>query len=189
VKFQGIVLAGGKSSRFGEDKALVKVKGVTLLERAMNLLKSLELEPVVITNDLRNDSFLKCRIEKDIMPHQGPLGGLYTACRLFQGASLLVLTCDMPALTIPLLGTLLARHDRRNSATLFSTRKNRIQPFPGVYEARLSRSIKVALEKDKRSMRDFLAAVSKKKLIPYEFSPRLFSNINTKEAMDSWALS
>ena len=43
---KGIVLAGGKSSRFGEDKATAKIEGVTLLEKAAFLLKEKRLSQV-----------------------------------------------------------------------------------------------------------------------------------------------
>ena len=46
---RGLVLAGGKSSRFGSDKALALYEGMTFLERATSLLEALNLKPVVVT--------------------------------------------------------------------------------------------------------------------------------------------
>ncbi|OGX03125.1 MAG: hypothetical protein A3G87_07090 [Omnitrophica bacterium RIFCSPLOWO2_12_FULL_50_11] len=187
---KGIVLAGGKSTRFGQDKALARLDGVTLLERAVKLLRKLNLEPVVMTSREREHSFLNCRIEKDLIPNCGPIGGLYTACLTFPNTSLLVLTCDMPALTTFVLETLLNQHDRQSLVTLFCTSGNQTQPFPGLYESRLSGSIKKeAIEKNKFSMHDFLSTVPEKKLIRSEFSSNFFFNINTKEDMKSWTPS
>lgn len=178
VKFQGIVLAGGKSSRFGADKALARVAGLTMIERAVNLLYSLDLDPVVITNETRDYSFLKCRIERDLVPNKGPIGGLYTACCLFERLSLVVLTCDMPNMTQESLKMLLDCHDRAYKATLFKAKRNRFQPFPGVYEPSLIDPIKKVLEAGDLSMQNFLRLVVKINLIPFKGLQKAFLNVN-----------
>ena len=178
VKFQGIVLAGGKSSRFGEDKALACVDGLTMIERTVNLLYSLGLDPVVITNETQDYSFLKCRIERDLIPNQGPMGGLYTACCLFEHLSLVVLTCDMPNLTPESLKMLLDRHDKTYRATLFKAKGNCFQPFPGVYEPSLIDPIKKVLEAGDLSMQDFLRQLAEINLIPFKGLQKAFLNVN-----------
>ena len=178
VKFQGIVLAGGKSSRFGADKAMVCVGGLTIIERAVNLLNSLDLDPVVITNETRDYSFLKCRIERDLIPNKGPLGGVYTACYLFEHPSLVILTCDMPNITPESLEMLLDRHDKAYEATLFKTKRNRFQPFPGVYEPSLVDKIKKVLEAGDLSMQDFLRQAAEINLIPFKGLQEVFLNVN-----------
>lgn len=117
MKFQGIILAGGKSRRFGEDKALAKIEGDLMIKKVAGFLISLKLRPVVIANDPGKYSFLPYSILKDIRPEQGPLGGLYTACHHFPGSSLLVLTCDMPFVGPRLLRKLLDQHKRRSKIT------------------------------------------------------------------------
>src|SRR3989338_8558633 len=76
-RFQGIVLAGGKSSRFGEDKALALLDGVTFLETAVRRLQEIGLRVTVITNRTRDYSglHLGCDIQTDIIEEKGPLGG------------------------------------------------------------------------------------------------------------------
>ncbi|MBI1977664.1 MAG: molybdenum cofactor guanylyltransferase [Candidatus Omnitrophica bacterium] len=181
---KGIVLAGGKSSRFGEDKALARLGGVTLLERAIKLLRELNLEPVVITNGRRDYSFLNCQIERDVIPDQGPLGGLYTACQVLKGFSLLVLTCDMPCLTLDSLNVLLENHNPRHSVTLFGISRKRPQPFPGVYKSNLSGLILEKLKAGQYSMQDFLKAVSDVKVVRNSFDPTILININKEEDMN-----
>ena len=178
MKFQGIVLAGGKSSRFGEDKALACVDGLTMIERTVNLLYSLGLDPVVITNETRDYSFLKCRIERDLISDGGPLGGVYTACCLFEHSSLVVLTCDMPNLTPGSLKMLLYHHDKAYKATLFEVQRNCFQPFPGVYEPSLIDPIKKVLEAGDLSMQDFLRQLAEINLIPFKGLQKAFLNVN-----------
>lgn len=184
-RIKGIVLAGGKSSRFGQDKALVRLDGVSLLERAVELLRGLDLEPVVITNAWRDYSFLTCPVKTDIIPAKGPLGGLFTAAQIFVDSALLVLSCDMPGLTSPLLEVLLSQHEKRSGATLFCVPGHlTIQPFPGVYESWLSLRVERRLIQDQLSMQDFLAAVPEKKLIPSEFGAQVFCNVNERQDLE-----
>jgi len=178
VDFKGIILAGGKSSRFGKDKALAKWEGRTLLERAVDLLESLRLNPVVVTSGEKDYSFLSCPVEKDLIPSKGPLGGLYTACCIFKNAPLAVLTCDMPNLTPELLKMLLDSHRKAFKVTLLKTKRNRFQPFPGIYEPSLIDRIRKVLEAGDWSMQDFLQQVSEINLIPFKGSQEVFLNVN-----------
>ena len=186
MKVRGIVLAGGLSRRFGEDKALAKVNGITLIEHAVSLLRALKLEPVVITNVSRDYSFLNCDIERDLIPGKGPLGGLYTAFVLFPNTSLLTLTCDMPALQSSLLKALLDRHSKESTVTVFRVREEKRQPFPGVYESNLLDLLHMHLDKGDLSLQDFLKAVPN---LTEVFSPRqidMFRNVNEKADLQMW---
>lgn len=187
MTFQGIVLAGGKSSRFGEDKALARVGGSTLIERTVKLLDSLSLEPVVITNRSRDYSFLKCRIERDLIPDKGPIGGLFTACRLFKHSPLMVLTCDMPALTSAAVEYLMKHHTRDHWVTVYSRDETYRQPFPGIYEPILGDRIVESLARDRLSMQGFLCGLSEINLLTPRSGKEIFLNINQKKDIDGTA--
>lgn len=180
MSVKGVVLAGGKSTRFGEDKALAKLDGKTLLENTVDLMRQVDLEPVVVTSAARNYSFLTCSVLRDRVPEKGPLGGVYTACESFKDTSLLILTCDMPFLTSQMLKALLDHHDRNNDATLFHVPRRLRQPFPGIYESRLASLSRYQIRKDKLSMCDFVDAIPTVKVIESEFATDLFININER---------
>ena len=175
---KGIVLAGGKSSRFGADKAMAKLGGITLLERAVNLLKDLELDSVIVAGGLKDYSFLNCRIEKDIFPDQGPLGGFYTACRIFEDSPLLVLTCDMPGVTPAVLETLLRHHEKKHFITVFNGFGGGYQPFPGIYESRFLNLAFTHIQQGQLSMHDFLSAVGRVHSIQPDFEQHVLMNVN-----------
>lgn len=185
MNWKGIVLAGGKSRRFGEDKALATMDGITLIERAVSLLRQVQIDPIVITNKTRKYSFLNCQIERDLIPDMGPLGGIYTACELFKGSdsTLLVLTCDMPHITVSELSVLMKDHERENKITLFDSGRNRLQPFPGVYESDLYADALCAFKKEKLSMQEFIRSVSNYRVIPCEFNRDRFLNVNDKHSL------
>lgn len=181
--FKGIVLAGGKSSRFGKDKALAQYEETTLLERAVGLLDSLKLDTVVITAEQRDYSFLSCPVEKDLIPSKGPLGGLYTACALYPKTHLLVLTCDMPLLTEEVLKQLMRNYRNFDQAAVFSI-DHVLQPFPGIYKADLKRVIHDCLVSDKLSMKLFLSRIPHKRVVPGVFDLKAFWNVNRREDFD-----
>ena len=74
----GIILAGGKSSRFGSNKALAKFNGTPLIERAAGVLGRIFKNLMIITNSPLEYSYLKIPLYQDIVKGLGPVGGIYT---------------------------------------------------------------------------------------------------------------
>ena len=175
---RGLILAGGKISRFGSNKALAAYKGMTFLERAVSLLKSLDLKPVVVTRRGMDYPFVKCTTIYDKLPEKGPLGGIYTAMSVFKNTAFLVLTCDMPGLTHGVLQKLLDQHEPSRPLTSYSASGSTEQPFPGVYEASLFGIIKEKIKKEDLSMRGLLEAAAARKMIQWEGDPAVFRNVN-----------
>lgn len=177
---RGLVLAGGKSSRFGSDKAHTVYRGMSLLDRAVALLNELDLKPVVATRKVAGISPQECVMIHDKLPEKGPLGGIYTAMLTFKNTSFLTLTCDMPGLTKEVLLKLLEAHEKNHATTLFSL--NGIQePFPAIYADSLYARIRNHLLSDHLSMRDLLEACPNKKILPWNGDPILFRNVNFRE--------
>jgi molybdopterin-guanine dinucleotide biosynthesis protein A len=102
----GVVLAGGRSSRFGRDKALLKIDGETLLRRTVATLKSVTPDVLVIGPSERTEQVEGVQVVQDEIPGIGPLGGIYTALRTRPDCSALVVAVDMPFLSAALLGYL-----------------------------------------------------------------------------------
>jgi molybdopterin-guanine dinucleotide biosynthesis protein A len=107
--FYAAVLAGGKSSRMGQDKSGLLLGGQTLLERAVELLQSSGAELVLVGGAGREHHSVP-----DLLPHCGPPGGLYSLLDHIKhnygldGSPLLLIPVDMPLLTIATLQKLLA---------------------------------------------------------------------------------
>ena len=95
----GVILAGGKSTRMKQDKALLRLDGRSLLQRQFDLLERILGEGfVIVSGDRPGFPHLK-----DLTPHLGPLEGLRTVCRSLAlsnaRASVLVVPVDMPFIT------------------------------------------------------------------------------------------
>ncbi|NIJ78685.1 molybdopterin-guanine dinucleotide biosynthesis protein A [Xanthomonas campestris] len=105
----GVVLAGGRSSRMGQDKALLPWRGRSLLEHMQALLRDAGAHKVVISGDRPDYAGIA-----DAQPDLGPLGGLASAIdRVADATTLVVVPVDMPLLSGPLLDRLLAPPHRR----------------------------------------------------------------------------
>ena len=100
-----IILAGGRSTRMGTNKALLRLSpGVhTVIERVVSRLGEAGLAPdLLITNTPREYAFLGVPMVPDDVPGAGPMGGILTALNHSPCERVLVVACDMPMLN-PLL--------------------------------------------------------------------------------------
>ena len=106
----GLVLAGGQSRRMGQDKALMRYQGRTLIDNASLLLQSASCDKVLISRNA--PGFLNDRIED-----AGPLSGVHAVLDALSQpdnhngnpCELLVLPVDMPQMTPELLRILVSR--------------------------------------------------------------------------------
>jgi molybdenum cofactor guanylyltransferase len=104
----GVILAGGRSSRMGEDKALLRVDGRTLLERTRDVLLEAGVERVVISG-AAHGGIADRWIEK------GPIGGIASVVGELADGELLVVPVDMPHIDAATLAAL--RDERRMRST------------------------------------------------------------------------
>lgn len=108
----GAILAGGRARRLGgADKAALVVHGRSILERQLEVLGGVASDVFIVANDPDRYSASGVRVIADVVPGAGPLGGLYTALVSASTPQVLVLACDMPYVSVPLL-TMLAERGR-----------------------------------------------------------------------------
>jgi molybdopterin-guanine dinucleotide biosynthesis protein A len=94
------IQAGGKSSRMGQDKALMPFRGVPLIQYVMERLSAVADEIIITTNAPADYRFLNQPLYPDLRPGRGALGGLYTALSSAKGDFVAVVACDMPFASI-----------------------------------------------------------------------------------------
>ncbi|MBC8175984.1 MAG: molybdenum cofactor guanylyltransferase [Desulfobacteraceae bacterium] len=93
----GVVLAGGISSRYGKNKALVEFHGIPLIERVLGVMRPIFRHVIIITNTPDKYSYLKLPMYQDIIKGLGPLGGIFTGLQVIPNSGFFV-ACDMPFL-------------------------------------------------------------------------------------------
>lgn len=99
----GIILAGGKSRRYGENKALVKINGIPLIKRVLGVMENLFSSIILITNTPETYSFLNLPMFEDRIKGLGPLGGIYTGLDVISEKAGFFVACDMPFLNPDLI--------------------------------------------------------------------------------------
>src|SRR5438034_857655 len=105
----GILLAGGRSSRFSADKALTRWKGKALVEYPAEKLSALFTENFLVVKDSKKFSSLnlpRFLVVQDLYKDFHALGGLCTGLALMKTDFAFVSACDMPCLNLALIETL-----------------------------------------------------------------------------------
>ena len=94
-----IIIAGGRSTRFGEDKLSYPLEGSTLLRRVIDSVAFIGSDPVVVTSegrDIRNECPVPCTVVYDFIPDGGPLASIYTGMSYVSDDYCFVCAGDMP---------------------------------------------------------------------------------------------
>jgi len=90
------ILAGGKSNRMGQDKALLPFMGYPLILRIVKRLETLTNDIIVTTDGVADYTGLGLPLFTDLQPGSGALGGLYTSLYVAKNPIVAAVACDMP---------------------------------------------------------------------------------------------
>jgi len=107
----GVILAGGKSRRFGKNKAFVKIDGIPLIEKVTAVMRSVFQYTVLITNTPAEYAHLDLPMQEDLIKGLGPLGGLYSALMTIPAQFGFCVACDMPHLNEKLIRSIVELRD------------------------------------------------------------------------------
>ncbi len=94
----GILLAGGKNSRMKKNKAFLELEGQPLVERSLQMLKGIFSEVLLSSNEPQLYEQFGVKVMPDLMPDQGPIGGLQAGLRAASYETSFFVACDMPFL-------------------------------------------------------------------------------------------
>lgn len=181
--FSAMILAGGRSSRMGEDKALLKFGGVTMVEHLAGVLSPLFEEMLVIVD--RRDkteglALAGAKVYEDWIKGRGPLAALYTGLLYARQKAGCVFTCDMPLVDPEMVRGLAGFWEEGYDAVCLEE-SGRYQPFPGIYLRSSRHLMRFLLDKGENSMQKFLGVAAVKPLILEREKIRLLANLNTIE--------
>ncbi len=158
VELTGAVLAGGRSRRFGTNKALFAVGGQTMLERSIALLQPLCGEVLLSASAENAGAYASLGIKTvpDGRAGCGPVGGLETLLTVAEGSWLLVLTCDMPFISPATLQELLRHCHEGRQAVAFRLADGSKMPFPLLIGKDALPAVKVQMAADNLRMKALL---------------------------------
>jgi len=170
----GFVLAGGRSSRMGQDKALLPWQGSTLLESAARKVQQVAGSATII-GDPKLYRHLGFPVVADRIPGCGPLGGLYTALSTTPAEWNVLVACDMPHITIEVLSGLLAQIDSTDA--IVPRTDGHWEPLCAVYHRRLAAAAATAIQRKSLKMQDFVSQIDASPWPAQD--PALFANWNS----------
>jgi molybdopterin-guanine dinucleotide biosynthesis protein A len=179
----GFILAGGKSSRMGCDKALLEIAGVSLIARATRLLQSVTSDTKIVASPSLYSS-LGFPLVADDWPGCGPLGGIATALRVSKTPWNLVVACDLPYLTKAWLDLLIERALKSKADAVVPMNERGAEPLCAMYHKNAENRIRAAVEGGVRKITDSFADLRVEYLEPSEWKAfasegLLFKNINS----------
>lgn len=178
------VLAGGKSSRFGSDKARALVEGVPLIVRIVNSLGSCVDRVTVVAAVADQYADLGLRTIADLVPGLGPLGGLQAA--LHDGEPdrwCLLVSCDFAAADAGLVRPLIQRIATGVPAIAY--RHEHWEPLLGLYHGSLRAEVDRRIAAGDRAMHRLLDAVGAVAVEPPENWPAI-AQVNTPEDLAAY---
>ncbi len=180
----GAILAGGRSSRMGEDKAFLTIDGVPLVSRQATLLRSLGIDDLLISGRPGVDYAVPgAQVVTDRVPDAGPLAGLAALLAAARNPWVLVIAVDLPCLSSSYLHTLLATGGGRTGVV--PQGPHGYEPLVALYPRALLPTIETALTERRLSLQALLqSAVAESVLIPLGIGTSdlpFFTNWNTPD--------
>jgi molybdopterin-guanine dinucleotide biosynthesis protein A len=155
----GIILAGGKSSRMGTDKAVLPIAGKPLIRHiADNLAEVCTTLTLVVSNVSNNPYYTHfgntIRYAEDTYPGSGPLAGIHAGLVSIPSGFGFVMACDMPYFSMDLFQTMLESLHEDVDAILCKK-----QPFHALYHTRIAAKAETCLRQNQLKLNAFIESL------------------------------
>jgi molybdenum cofactor guanylyltransferase len=147
MKAGAIILAGGKSSRMGKNKALLPFNDKTNIERIRDELQSLFDDIILVTNNPESYEFLNLKSVSDEFPGKGPLAGIHAGLMASDYEENIVVACDMPFVSAELASTLV--QNLKHFDAIIPVIGGKQHPLFAAYQKRIVPEIKDCLTEDR----------------------------------------
>ncbi|HLG33979.1 MAG TPA: molybdenum cofactor guanylyltransferase [Bacteroidia bacterium] len=176
----GFILAGGNSSRMGEEKGVMLLNGKSMVEHEIEKLKPCVDNLILIAN---SDAYMHFNIPvvSDKIKNTGPAGGIFTGLSISETERNFFISCDMPFIT----GKIILKIISRSVETEITVPvvNHRIEPLCGVYSKSCLEKWELLINAGTIKLREIIMHFSSKFVELKEdiFSAHQhFANINTK---------
>lgn len=185
VEASAVVLAGGASSRMGQDKSLVLVDGKPLIQRICEQLSRRFDEILISTNEPETYAFLDARCVPDLVPGCGPLMGIRTAVEAARHDRVFVTACDVPDIDTDTVEQMLVLAEHFDCVIP----RSRVGPEPlfAVYRKAAIPAMRDVLDSGERRIS---AVFPRVRTHAFDLGPaRWYRNLNTREDLAAYVES
>jgi molybdenum cofactor guanylyltransferase len=178
------ILAGGRSSRMGSDKAFLELAGKPLIARAVELARKVADDVSIVGEQKKLAEYAP--LITDIYSTRGPLAGIHAALSNSNSDWNLILAVDLPFLNAAFLKYLLTQAQSSAAIVTVPSTNNYFQPLCAVYRRRFAAAAESALAKGKNKIDALFAGIalrtiSEEEMQANQFSAAMFRNLNTPE--------
>ncbi|WP_452601320.1 molybdenum cofactor guanylyltransferase [Pontimicrobium sp. MEBiC06410] len=173
----GIILAGGKSTRMGEDKGLIVYNKQPFIQHVINALEPIVSEIIIVSNNPEHDVFAEKRVE-DLIPNSGPIAGLYTGLYYSKTEENLVLSCDIPLISTSVLNALINASDKTINCVQIES-NNKIMPLIALYKKQCKDTCFTLLEQGERRLKVLTRQLKTKTIVLDKALAIHTTNVNT----------
>lgn len=178
------ILAGGRSSRMGEDKAFLELAGKPLIVRAVEVAREAVPEVKIVGDPRKFEAFGP--VIEDVYRDRGPLGGIHAALTGSAAEWNLILGVDLPFVPAQFLKYLLMRAESSGATVTVPSVGGYFQPLCAVYSKAFLLCAEHALSAGKNKIDQLfrevtLCSVSEEDLNANGFGASIFRNLNTPE--------
>jgi len=178
------VLAGGRSSRMGADKALLDFDNQKLLERALRSVSSVAGKSYIVGSKQRYGSFGE--VVEDIYPGCGPLGGIHAALTATSTDLNLILSVDMPLMTADFLRWLLDQAAATEDSIVVPDIAGGLQPLCATYRRSVVNMAERALQAGDYKIGHLFSQLPTRilrepEILAAGFAAAIFQNVNTPQ--------
>jgi len=142
MDIEAFILIGGRSSRFGSDKAFFEFEGETLATRTAKTIEAALSEPRITFVTAAEDQFpsellfgLWRPVVSDVRPGFGAWSGLHAAAAYARSTWIFVTACDLPRLNVQFLRVMVAQVSDGIDAVVARQADDRLQPLCAVYRS------------------------------------------------------
>ncbi len=179
-----IILAGGKSSRMGQPKALLLFDGEPLIVHLVRILRDVFSDIVIVAAPEQELPPVVATLVRDSVAYQGPVGGIYYGLQAAREELCFVTSCDAPFLNLDLVAFLLALATEHDVVVPYW--EERLQPLFAVYRRSVAPLLRQQLERGELRPIFLYDKVRTHKVSPEEiqsFDPEglSFRNLNSPE--------
>lgn len=182
----GIILAGGKSLRFGEDKVFTKVRGSILIESLISLLTPLFDNLIVVTNHPERLAGYPVRVTSDKTRGIGPIAGIQAGLMASDSETNFVLACDMPLISAGLIKYM---QTIKGYEAVVPSIEEKVEPLHAIYSKTCLPIIEQQIKAGRYKIQEMFFKLSVcyiNEEVIRNFDPNLISflNINSKKDLE-----
>ncbi|MGV8057259.1 MAG: molybdenum cofactor guanylyltransferase [Smithellaceae bacterium] len=179
-----IILAGGKSSRMGQDKSLLFANNLPLIGKIASQLENHFQEIIIGANDIEKYRFLHLPVIPDLEEGKGPLMGIYSTLLSSKHEINFVIACDIPDLNIKYVKELI-RQAKDHQIVVPTWNDGKFEPLFAVYRKSILNNVKNMLDTGQRKIR-LLFESADVKYLPMPDEGKWYRNLNTMEDYENY---